>query len=72
MSEITRENVPIRDRVLSQKDLYEILPFGKTKIKQMLTSGAIPMMRVGNDYVTTFDLLQKWISDNLGSEIHYY
>lgn len=71
MSEITRENISIRDRVLSQKDLYEILPFGKTKIKQMLASGAIPMMRVGNDYITTFDLLQQWISDNLGSEIYY-
>lgn len=71
MSEIARENISIRDRVLSQKDLYEILPFGKTKIKQMLASGAIPMMRVGNDYITTFDLLQQWISDNLGSEIYY-
>lgn len=71
MSEMVRENISIRDRVLSQKDLYEILPFGKTKIKQMLASGAIPMMRVGNDYVTTFDLLQKWISDHLGSEIYY-
>lgn len=66
-----REAIPIRDRILSQKDLYELLPFGKTKIKQMVASGALPLTKVGKDYITTFDILQKWISDNIGSEIYF-
>ena len=69
---INREEIPIRDKILSQKDLYEILPFGKTKIKQLLASGALPMTKVGNDYITTFDILEKWIEENIGSEIYYY
>jgi len=72
VEELKREMISIRDRVLSQKDLYEILPFGKTKIHQLLASKAIPMVRVGNDYIMTFDLLEKWIEDNLGKEIYYY
>lgn len=66
-----REMISIRDRVLSQKDLYELLPFGKTKIKQMVASGALPLTKVGKDYITTFDILQKWIEDNIGSEIYF-
>lgn len=69
---ISREEIPIRDKILSQKDLYEILPFGKTKIKQLLASGALPMTKVGNDYITTFDILEKWVEENIGSEIYYY
>ena len=67
MNEITREEIPIRDRILSQKDLYEILPFGKTKIKQMMASGALPLTKVGNDYITTFDMFQQCIAEHLGS-----
>ena len=29
----------MENKVLSQKDLYDILPFGKTKIKQLIKSG---------------------------------
>ena len=27
--------------------------------------------KVGNDYITTYDLLQKWIEKHLGSEIYF-
>lgn len=60
-----------RNRILSQKDLYEILPFGRTKIQQMLTAGVLPCTRVGKDYITTFDLIEKWIRDNIGSEVYF-
>ena len=63
--------IGVRDRILCQRDLYEILPFGKTKIKQLIASGTLPLTKVGNDYITTYDLLQKWIEKNLGSEVYY-
>ena len=66
----TIEDVNLRGKILCQQDLYEILPFGKTKVKQLINSGTLPLIKIGKDYITTFDLLEKWISDNAGKEIY--
>lgn len=58
-------------KVLSQRDLYSILPFGKTKIKQLLKAGKLPVTKVGNDYITTYNLLEEWIEKNIGEEIYF-
>lgn len=65
------ENREITSRILSQKDLYEILPFGKTKTKQLIASHELPLVKVGSDYITTFTLLQDWIRDHIGEEISF-
>lgn len=57
-------------KVLKQKDLYEILPFGKTKINKLLQSEDFPVVKIGKDYITTFNLIEKWIEDHLGEEIY--
>lgn len=67
----TQESHSLRERILCQRDLYEILPFGKTKTKQLIASGGLPLMKVGNDYITTFDLLQDWIREHIGSEFYF-
>ena len=51
-------------KTLKQTDLYEILPFKKTKILQLLRSGELPVVKVGKDYITTYELLEKWIKEN--------
>ena len=61
----------LRDRILCQRDLVNILPFGKTKIQKLLNENQLPMVRVGKDYITTFDILQDWIRENIGSEIYF-
>ena len=58
-------------RVLKQTDLYDILPFGKTKINQLIKSGELPLVKVGNDYITTFNILEEWIKTHIGEEIYY-
>jgi len=58
-------------RIISQEDLYEILPFGKTKIKQLIKSGELPLVKVGKDYITTYKLLEEWIVSHVGEEIYY-
>lgn len=58
-------------KILKQTDLYEILPFRKTKILQLLRSGELPVVKVGKDYITTYELLEKWIKENVGGEIFY-
>lgn len=59
------------DKILNQTDLYKILPFGKTKIQQLIKSGELPLVKVGKDYITTFNILEKWIEDHIGQEIYY-
>ena len=58
-------------KILKQTDLYEILQFRKTKILQLLRSGELPVVKVGKDYITTYELIEKWIKENVGGEIFY-
>lgn len=60
-----------REKILKQTDLYEILPFGKTKINQLIRSGELPLVKIGNDYITTFNILEDWLRKHIGEEIYY-
>lgn len=59
------------NKILKQSDLYEILPFQKTKIQQLIRSGELPVVKVGKDYITTYPLIEKWIAENIGNEIYF-
>ena len=61
----------IEEKILRQSDLYNILPFGKTKIKQLIKSGELPLVKIGKDYITTYPLLEKWIEKHIGEEIYF-
>lgn len=67
---VEEKSFPPSQRVLKQKDLYDILPFGKTKINKLLQSDDFPVVKIGKDYITTFNLIEKWIEDHLGEEIY--
>ena len=60
-----------RNKILSQKDLYDVLPFGKTKIQQLIASNQLPLLKIGKDYVTTYNILEDWIREHIGDEIYY-
>ena len=53
-----------RNKILSQKDLYDVLPFGKTKIQQLIASNQLPLLKIGKDYVTTYNILEDWIREH--------
>ena len=53
-----------RNKILSQKDMYDVLPFGKTKIKQLIASKQLPLFKIGKDYVTTYNILEDWIKEH--------
>ena len=59
------------NKILNLDDLYRILPFGKTKIHQLIKAGELPLVKVGKDYITTFNILEDWIRDHIGEEIYY-
>ena len=65
------EKTDYRNKILSQKDLYNVLPFGKTKIKQLIASKQLPLFKIGKDYVTTYNILEDWIREHIGDEIYY-
>ena len=65
------EKTDYRNKILSQKDLYNVLPFGKTKIKQLIASKQLPLFKIGKDYVTTYNILEDWIKEHIGDEIYY-
>lgn len=71
MTELEDLEVQLRNKVLKQSDLYKILPFGKTKINQLIKSNQLPLLKIGNDYITTFNILEEWIKENIGEEIYY-
>lgn len=58
-------------KVLTQKDLLEILPFGRTKLNELLMSNVLPVTKIGRDYITTEERLNEWIEENIGKEIKY-
>ena len=41
-----QERINIKEKILNQSDLYEILPFGKTKINQLIKSGELPLVKI--------------------------
>lgn len=59
------------NKILKQTDLYDIFPFGKTKINQLIKSNQLPLVKIGNDYITTFNILESWIKEHIGEEIYY-
>lgn len=61
----------MEERILKQTDLYEILPFKKTKIQQLLRAGQLPVVKVGKDYITTESAIKKWVHDNIGKELYF-
>ena len=64
-------NNDLEGKILKQTDLYEILPLGKTKIKQLINSGQLPLVKIGDDYITTFPIIEEWIKNHIGEEIFY-
>ena len=66
-----RERNNCNNKILSQKDLYEVLPFGKTKIQQLISSNQLPLLKIGKDYITTYNILEDWIREHIGDEIYY-
>ena len=66
-----KEDEDIRNRIFKQTDLYELLPFKETKVKQLIKSGQLPLVKIGKDYITTFNILEDWIKSNIGEEVYF-
>lgn len=74
---IPMENAPkeggsgLEYQVLTKDDLLKILPFGKTKLDQLLQAGILPVIKIGRDYITNHHELDEWFKANRGKELFY-
>ena len=58
-------------RVYGKKELLEIFPFGKTKLQQLLNARALPVIKVGRAYLSSPEMIGRWLMENTGKEILY-
>lgn len=52
-------------------DLLTIFPFGRTKLRQLLQAGVLPVVKIGRHYVTDEEAIRRWILENCGKEIFF-
>ena len=61
----------VYSNLYSFSDLLTIFPFAKTKLRQLLLAGVLPVVKVGRQYVTSDEAIQRWVLENAGKEILY-
>lgn len=57
--------------VYSKNDLLKIFPFKRTKLQQLLNAGVLPVVKVGRSYLSSNEMIQRWLMENAGREIFY-
>lgn len=57
--------------IYSKKDLLTIFPFKRTKLQQLLNAHVLPVIKVGKTYLSSDELIQDWLKENVGREIFY-
>lgn len=66
------ENLVKTERLfLSQKDMLQIFPIGKTTLQKLLNARALPVVKIGRKYITTQKELEAWFAKYKGKEIKY-
>lgn len=58
-------------KVFSKKDLLDIFPFRRTKLQQLLNAGALPVVKVGKSYLSSSELINRWLLENQGKSVKY-
>lgn len=58
-------------KIITEKELMAMLPFGKTKFNKLLQAGELPLVKIGRDYITTEDIVEEWIKKHIGQELYY-
>ena len=58
-----------KQTLYSFSDLLGIFPFGKTKLRQLLKAGVLPVIKIGRQYITSEEAIQQWVLEHIGKEI---
>lgn len=66
-----QDNGNSANQVYTKKDLLTMLPFGKTKLNDLLQAGILPVVKIGRHYLTNESMINRWIEENVGKELYY-
>jgi DNA binding domain, excisionase family len=55
----------------SVAEIANMLGLGKTKTRELLDSGILPVTKVGRDYFTSHAILQDFLKKNTGRKIFF-
>lgn len=58
-------------RAYSVLEISQMLGIGKTKTRELLDSGILPVTKVGRQYFTSPDSIQDFLKKNVGKEISF-
>ncbi|WP_337935206.1 helix-turn-helix domain-containing protein [Jutongia sp.] len=56
--------------ILTQQELYEYLPLGRTTIQKLLQQKILPATKIGRNYLITKRKLLEWLDENAGNEFN--
>lgn len=64
------EEVIIMENIIyTLNDLEKIFPFGRSKLLKLCQIHALPVIKVGKDYISSPELISRWLLENDGKEI---
>lgn len=58
-------------KAYSVQDISNMLGIGKTKTRELLDSGILPVTKVGRQYFTSPASIQEFLKKNVGKEIFF-
>lgn len=58
-------------KAYSVLEIAHMLGIGKTKTRELLDSGILPVTKVGRQYFTSPDAIQEYLKKNIGREIFF-
>lgn len=67
--ELQEQKITEQD-ILTQQELYEYLPLGRTTIQKLLQQKILPAIKIGRNYLITKRKLLEWLDENAGNEFN--
>lgn len=64
-------NNPNTFRAYSVLEISQMLGVGKTKTRELLESGILPVTKIGRQYFTSPSAIQDFLKKNVGKELFF-
>lgn len=68
---INYSSIVAHDIVYSVQEIASMLGIGKTKTRELLDSGILPVTKVGRQYFTSPASIQEFLKKNIGKQIFF-
>ena len=66
-----KENEKENAVIYTIEDLMEIFPFKRSKLLMLCKKKLLPVVKVGKTYISSPELINRWMMENEGKEILY-